>query len=61
MRYRIQVDLGPQSRIAIFRPGESHLPDSQKTYFTEVKMGVMADQPDSPVLEADDLVVEENI
>jgi hypothetical protein len=25
MRFRIQVDLGPQSRIAIFRPDENHL------------------------------------
>lgn len=58
MRFRIQVDLGPQSRIAIFRPDEHHLPDNQKTYFTEVKMGVLADQPDSAILEPEDLVVD---
>jgi hypothetical protein len=58
MRFRIQVDLGPQTRIAIFQPDESHLPDEQKTYFTEMKMGVLADQPDSAILVASDLIVD---
>jgi hypothetical protein len=60
MHFRIQVDLGPQTRIAIFRPDESHLADEQKTYFTEMKIGVLADQPDSAILEASDLIVEGN-
>jgi hypothetical protein len=61
MRFRIQVDIGPRTRIAIFRPDENHLLDEQKTYFSEVKLGVLADQPDSAILEASDIVVDELI
>jgi hypothetical protein len=56
--FRIQVNFGPQTRIAIFRPDENHLPLEQKTYFSEVKLGVLADEPDSAILEASDLVVD---
>jgi hypothetical protein len=56
MRFRIQVDLGPQRRIAIFRPDENHLPDEQKTYFSEVKFGVMADHADNALLEPEEIV-----
>lgn len=56
--FRIQVNFGPQTRIAIFRPDENHLPDEQKSYFSEVKLGTLADEPDSAVLEASDLIID---
>jgi len=56
MRYRIQVDLGPQRRIAIFRPDESSVPNEQKTYFSEVKFGIMADHAESALLEPEEIV-----
>lgn len=58
MRYRIQVERGPLTKIVIFRPDEVNLPDDQKTYFTEVSFGVIGDDADSVFLEAEDLIVE---
>jgi|HigsolmetaAR206D_1030411.scaffolds.fasta_scaffold10922_2 hypothetical protein len=57
MRYRIQVDRGPLTRIVIFKPDEAHLPDSQKTYFTAFSMGLLGDDK-TDFLEPDDLFVE---
>jgi len=57
MRYRIQVDRGPLTRIVIFKPDEAHLPDSQKTYFTAFSMGLLGDD-NTDFLEPDDLFVE---
>jgi len=57
LRYRMQVDYKP-FRIAIFKPDEMHLPDEQKTYFSEVVFGPPG-QPDVVMLTADDLIVDE--
>jgi len=59
MRFRIQVERGPLTKIVIFRPDEQHLPDEQKTYFTEVSMGLLGEDK-TDFLEPDDLFVDGN-
>lgn len=54
MRFRIAVERGPLTRIAIFNPDELHLPDSQKQYFTEVTFGVLGEDK-TDFLESNDL------
>ncbi|MBB6689954.1 hypothetical protein H7B90_00920 [Cohnella xylanilytica] len=59
MRFRIQVERSPMTKIVIFRPDEAKLPDNQKTYFTEVSMGFLGDDP-TDFLQPDDLFAEGN-
>lgn len=58
MRYRIQVESGPMTKIIIFRPDEASLPDEQKTYFTEVKMGLLGQEDPAVLLSVDDLYID---
>jgi hypothetical protein len=58
MRFRIQVERSPMTKIVIFRPDEAHLPDSQKTYFAEFSMGLLGDDK-TDFLEPEDLIVED--
>ncbi|MHA6484518.1 hypothetical protein ACX1C1_21710 [Paenibacillus sp. strain BS8-2] len=58
MRYRIQVERGPMTKIVIFRPDEAGIPDEQKTYFTEVKMGMLGQEDPASLLSIDDLFVD---
>jgi hypothetical protein len=58
MRYRIQVERGPMTKIVIFRPDEASLPDEQKTYFTEMTMGFLGQGDPTAFLSADDLYVD---
>lgn len=55
MRYRIQVERGPMTKIVIFRPDQAYLPDEHKTYFTEVKMGLLGQDDPATLLSPDDL------
>ncbi|MBB6676459.1 hypothetical protein [Cohnella lubricantis] len=48
------------TKIVIFRPDEARLPDSQKTYFTEVSMGFLENDR-TDFLEPNDLFVEGNL
>jgi hypothetical protein len=43
------------TKIVIFRPDEASLPDEHKTYFTEVKMGVLGQDDPATLLSPDDL------
>jgi hypothetical protein len=58
--FRIQVEYGPKSKIVIFKPSESNLPDEQKTYFTQVEFGQLEDQKASELLQPEDLFIEGN-
>lgn len=58
--YRIQVEYGPLTKIAIFRPDETHLPDEKKTYLTEFQLGLLGDKPADELLKAEDLFTEGN-
>jgi len=59
MRFRIQVERGPLTKIVIFKPNEQHLPDEQKTYFTEVSMGLLGDDK-TDFLEPEELFMDGN-
>ncbi|MEK3882379.1 hypothetical protein [Paenibacillus sp. PL2-23] len=55
MKYRIQVERGPMTKIIIFRPDEADLLDEQKTYFTEISMGYLGQADPSFLLTTADL------
>ncbi|GBG09461.1 hypothetical protein PAT3040_04107 [Paenibacillus agaridevorans] len=59
MRYRIQVERGPMTKIVIFRLDENSLPDNDKTFFTEAKMGLLGQEDPAALLSVDDLYIED--